>query len=485
MLGLGLAGLVGAVLAAARRASCSRAPSPGPSRVSRPRAGARGGEHPARAGRRAREVASLAASFNQPGRGLDAGAGRRACLPPLGQPRAEDAADRDPGPRGGAPGRRARAPKRPAGDRAGGAPPRAPRRDLLDLARLRRSAFAVRAEPVDLGDSPRGPSSGTRQAARSFGVGLEALAEPDARAAATPTGSPGALEPRRERAPLDARGGTVRIVARPGPARRSSTTGPGIAEADLGAGVRALLPLRPLRRRPAGRDGPRPRDRRASSSRRWAARRRCGRRRGAGSTFAVDCVPDRAARRRRRRVCRVARSRRATGNRRPNRWVHSADRGSNSCRRATGDRARHAARSSHRGLTRKGVISALRRLNSRGRSWTTRGGARAGLKPGGCLARRRAAFPADDPLANISLVQGRPGRTRRDIPLSIPSRPRFPVPRRRSTPRSRGSTCCVRGIGPDGHGLALRSAGARRDGRARGRGARQLEPFVDRVIDRP
>ena len=52
-------------------------------------------------------------------------AGRRARLPPLRQPRAEDAADRDPRPRRGPRRRRRRARARRRGDRARGAPARA------------------------------------------------------------------------------------------------------------------------------------------------------------------------------------------------------------------------------------------------------------------------------------------------------------------------------------------------------------------------
>ncbi len=54
--------------------------------------------------------------------------------------------------------------------------------DLLDLARLRRRTFSVRAETVELGEIARAAFGRHEHAARGFGVGLEVLTEPEAAA---------------------------------------------------------------------------------------------------------------------------------------------------------------------------------------------------------------------------------------------------------------------------------------------------------------
>src|SRR5207342_2944994 len=52
--------------------------------------------------------------------------------------------------------------------------------DLLDLARLRRRSFSIRSEQVDLGEVAVAAFERHEAAARAFGVGLHAMAEPDA-----------------------------------------------------------------------------------------------------------------------------------------------------------------------------------------------------------------------------------------------------------------------------------------------------------------
>ena len=165
-LGLGLAGLVGAALAAVVAlllAAGRRAPDR--ARVGGERRARRGRAARAAAGRRARARSRRSrASFNDLSDELDTDAGRRARLPALRQPRAEDAADRDPRPRRGARRRRARARRRRCRDRARGAAARAPRRRP---ARPRRGCAAARSRsrPSRRPRRRRGArrSSGTRR----------------------------------------------------------------------------------------------------------------------------------------------------------------------------------------------------------------------------------------------------------------------------------------------------------------------------------
>jgi two-component system, OmpR family, phosphate regulon sensor histidine kinase PhoR len=105
--------------------------------------------------------------------------------------------------------------------------------DLLDLARLRRRAFSVRAEPLDLEETALAAFERHEQSARSFGVELQVLAEPDAVATGDPDRLLQALSNLVENALRSTpRGGTVRIVARPG-RLEVVDDGPGLAEADL------------------------------------------------------------------------------------------------------------------------------------------------------------------------------------------------------------------------------------------------------------
>ena len=136
-------------------------------------------------------------------------------------------------------------------------------RDLLDLARLRRRAFDVTLMATDLGEvaseaagPAHPPGAGLRRQPRAPG---RAAGRRDRRRRPLPAG---ALEPGRERDPLDA---PRAARSRSSPRRAgspSSTTAPALEPDDHEPRVRALLPLGPLRRRPPRRHGPRPRDRR-------------------------------------------------------------------------------------------------------------------------------------------------------------------------------------------------------------------------------
>ena len=106
--------------------------------------------------------------------------------------------------------------------------------DLLDLARLRRRAFSVRAEPIDLEDAALAAFQRHEPAARAFGVELQVLAEPDAVAIGDADRLLQALSNLVENALRSTpRGGTVRIVARPGRVEVVDD-GPGLATDDLG-----------------------------------------------------------------------------------------------------------------------------------------------------------------------------------------------------------------------------------------------------------
>ena len=104
----------------------------------------------------------------------------------------------------------------------------------FDLARLRRRAFSVRAEPVDLEETALAAFERYEQASRSFGVELQVLAEPDAVATGDGDRLLQALSNLVENALRSTpRGGSVRIVARPG-RLEVVDDGPGLAEVDLG-----------------------------------------------------------------------------------------------------------------------------------------------------------------------------------------------------------------------------------------------------------
>ena len=178
-------------------------PSPHSSRSSRPR------DRPSRAPRRraaprargrasrrepvpvegARELALLAESFNESAAQLAKRAGGRARVPALGQPRAEDPADRDPRLRGGAratacstPARRQRrSAARRRLERLVARPPR-PRAD--EQERIQRPPRADRPRR----DRPRGAAAATRARRATFGVALDAAAHGARRRSATPTG---------------------------------------------------------------------------------------------------------------------------------------------------------------------------------------------------------------------------------------------------------------------------------------------------------
>jgi two-component system sensor histidine kinase BaeS len=105
--------------------------------------------------------------------------------------------------------------------------------DLLDLARLRRRSFAVRAEPLDLGERAVAAFERHEGAARSFGVGLHVMAEPGSVAVGDPDRVLQALSNLVENALRSTpHGGTVRILAAPG---RLDVVddGPGVDEDEL------------------------------------------------------------------------------------------------------------------------------------------------------------------------------------------------------------------------------------------------------------
>ena len=133
--------------------------------------------------------------------------------------------------------------------------------DLLDLARMRKAEFSVRREPIDLRAIAQEALRRYETQAREFGVTLEA--EGAGGGAGDRRRRPDAadrLEPRRERAPADARG-------RLGPGRHGAGVDPGrghrarAAAGGAGPGVRALLPPLPLRPRAVGGDRARAGDR--------------------------------------------------------------------------------------------------------------------------------------------------------------------------------------------------------------------------------
>jgi two-component system, OmpR family, sensor kinase len=106
-------------------------------------------------------------------------------------------------------------------------------RDLLDLARMNRSEFSVRREPVDLAQLARETVARHESSARRFGVTLrvegdESWVEADHERLLQVASN--LVENALRETP---RGGTVTVGAR-GPTLFVSDTGPGIPEADLG-----------------------------------------------------------------------------------------------------------------------------------------------------------------------------------------------------------------------------------------------------------
>jgi signal transduction histidine kinase len=233
-LGLGLAGLVGAALAAVAAFVLARAVARPVARVSAASRSLAEGEAPQPLPLDGPpEVATLAASFNHLAdelrRTQDA---ERAFLlsvshelkTPLTAIRGHAEALQDnvlgPGPTGVVIEREAKRLERLVGD-------------VLDLARLRRRAFSVRAEKVDLGELALAAFERHGPAARSFGVELEVLAEPDALALGDADRVLQALSNLVENALRSTpRGRSVRIVARPG-RLEVVDDGPGLAAEEL------------------------------------------------------------------------------------------------------------------------------------------------------------------------------------------------------------------------------------------------------------
>lgn len=105
--------------------------------------------------------------------------------------------------------------------------------DLLDLARLRRRAFSVRRERIDLGEAAVGALERHEVSARAFDVELDVIVEPDATATGDPDRVLQAVSNLVENAlRCTPAGGVVRIVAAPGRIDVIDD-GPGIDHADL------------------------------------------------------------------------------------------------------------------------------------------------------------------------------------------------------------------------------------------------------------
>jgi len=105
--------------------------------------------------------------------------------------------------------------------------------DLLDLARLNRSSFAVERHPVDLGETAREAVHRYEPAARSYGVSLEAVSDEGAGALADADRLLQVISNLVENALRSTpAGGSVRVEARPGELRIRDT-GPGLAPDEL------------------------------------------------------------------------------------------------------------------------------------------------------------------------------------------------------------------------------------------------------------
>ncbi len=233
-LGLALAGLVGACLAALVALLLARAVARPVARVSAASRALAGDERPERLPVEGPpEVAMLAASFNDLADELQrAQDAERSFLlsvshelkTPLTAIRGHAEALQDgvlgPQPTGSVIEREARRLERLVGD-------------LLDLARLRRRRFSVRAEPLDLEELSLSAFERHEAAARSFGVELQVLAEPGSVALGDPDRVLQALSNLVENALRSTpHEGTVRIVARPG-RLEVVDDGPGLPAADL------------------------------------------------------------------------------------------------------------------------------------------------------------------------------------------------------------------------------------------------------------
>jgi two-component system OmpR family sensor kinase len=106
-------------------------------------------------------------------------------------------------------------------------------RDLLDLARMNRSEFSVKREPVDLAAAAREITRRYQTQARSFGVSLVAEVHEPAEALADADRALQVLSNLVENAlRLTPAGGTVRVVAEPGQLRVEDT-GPGLGPDEL------------------------------------------------------------------------------------------------------------------------------------------------------------------------------------------------------------------------------------------------------------
>jgi two-component system, OmpR family, sensor kinase len=126
-------------------------------------------------------------------------------------------------------------------------------RDLLDLARMRKSEFAVRREPIDLAEAAREAVRRHEQQARTFGVTLEAAGPPAAPAVGDADRALQAVSNLVENAlRLTPAGGSVRVVVGAG-SITVEDTGPGLAAEDLEhAFERFYLYSRYGRERPVG-----------------------------------------------------------------------------------------------------------------------------------------------------------------------------------------------------------------------------------------
>ena len=155
--------------------------------------------------------------------------GGRAVVPALRQPRAEDAAR----PRSAATARRSSTACSTVPKAAGSSSQESKRlerlvRDLLDLARLNQRSFAVTPEPVDLAVLAREAlarheaEAGASASRSSRATGRRRRSDRGPR-----PGPAGALEPDRERAPVDAERRRRHRVGAPGRSSRSPTPGPG------------------------------------------------------------------------------------------------------------------------------------------------------------------------------------------------------------------------------------------------------------------
>ena len=106
-------------------------------------------------------------------------------------------------------------------------------RDLLDLARLNRTDFSVRAEPIDLGVVAREAARRYEAQARSFDVALEAAAPAPAPAIGDGDRTLQVVSNLVENAlRVTPPGGTVRVVAEPG-SIAVEDTGPGLKPEEL------------------------------------------------------------------------------------------------------------------------------------------------------------------------------------------------------------------------------------------------------------